>query len=253
MAPVAGPCYRVPMDPLVRASLLVRVAKFAALKVLTSPPVLGAVASRFQRAGRDYEDAVADRVRGVAKLGSREKLRFQPCEAQLALLERRIRRCSSQDLDGRRSAGRALQALLDGVVRMPGQANRIHDYWVFPILVDEPERVIAVLRRAGFDASSLPRSQAVSAPDEAKRERPVAALLGWSRPRGARARKRCSRARLRLRLAEFRLRRSLARPFAASPSTLPPCPLVTTPSSSAPVSPAPRSRHGLPRPGNGWR
>ncbi len=58
---------------------------------------------------------------------------------------------------------------------MPAQANPVHDYWVFPILVDEPLRVIAALRRAGFDASNLPSSRAVAAPADRPKLEPVVA------------------------------------------------------------------------------
>jgi len=47
---------------------------------------------------------------------------------------------------------------------MPAQANAHHDYWVFPLIVDEPRKLIDGLRAEGFDAAHLPRSQHIAAP-----------------------------------------------------------------------------------------
>ncbi len=43
--------------------------------------------------------------------------------------------------------------LLEGKVVCPGTSLHEHVHWVFPILVDNPEEVIAALRKAGFDAT----------------------------------------------------------------------------------------------------
>lgn len=158
-----------------RRSLFVRLAKFALLKTLTWPRVFGAVAGVFRLLDRDYEDPVADAVRGVARLGSAGKLRWRPNAAQLALLERRIRRFDEASIVRRRACGRSLRDRVVGLVRLPGDGSSRHDYWVFPILVDEPARVTAALRAEGFDASGLPRSQAIAAPDDRPKLEPVTA------------------------------------------------------------------------------
>jgi len=49
---------------------------------------------------------------------------------------------------------------------MPAQANVHHDYWVFPLVVDDPRKFIDGLRAEGFDASDLPRSQHIAAPPD---------------------------------------------------------------------------------------
>lgn len=147
-----------------RRSLALRALKFAALKALTWPWLFGSVVRGFRRLGRDYEDPIADSVRGVARLGSARKLRRRPCAPQLALLERRLRRFDGSGLDARRRAGEALRDRTRGLVPLPAQANPRHDYWVFPILVERPAEAIAALRSAGFDASGLPRSRTVAVP-----------------------------------------------------------------------------------------
>jgi hypothetical protein len=49
---------------------------------------------------------------------------------------------------------------------MPAQANAHHDYWVFPLIVDQPRKFIDGLRAEGFDAADLRRSQHIAAPKD---------------------------------------------------------------------------------------
>ena len=143
---------------------LIRVCKFAALKMVTSRLVMAAIYRYFKARGRDYEDALADSVRNVAKLGSSKKLRYRPSAGLLALLARRIYGFKEGSLEVRAAKGRRLRDLLGDSVVLPGQKSDHHDYWVFPLLVDEPAAFIEGLRAAGFDGANLPRSQAVAAP-----------------------------------------------------------------------------------------
>ena len=148
------------------ASQFKRVLKFAALKVLTSPFALGAIYKVFSTFKRDYEDALSNSVRNVAKLGSAKKLRYQPSTAMLRLLNRRIYAFKPGALEERTRQGKVLRELIGDAVVLPGQANATHSYWVFPLIVDRPKDFIAGLRAEGFDAANLPRSQAVAAPED---------------------------------------------------------------------------------------
>lgn len=155
---------RYPLQPTKRQAK--RVLQFAGLKLLTLPLVFGLVQRFFALTGRDYEDAVAESVRNVAVLKKAKNLRFQCSAALAALLCRRLARFDPASLERRAEKGRRLKALLGDSLALPGQANRHHDYWVFPAVVEEPLGFIAALRRQGFDAANLPRSQAVAAPDD---------------------------------------------------------------------------------------
>ncbi len=144
---------------------LKRCLQFSALRLVASRYVLSAIYFGFKLFGRDYEDAVTDRVRGVAKLGSAKRLRYQPSAGLLGLLCRRIYGFKEGSLDVRTAKGELLRDLLGDAVALPGQANAHHNYWVFPVLVDKPAAFVAGLRKLGFDSSGLPRSQAVAAPE----------------------------------------------------------------------------------------
>src|SRR3546814_10061866 len=114
--------------------------------------------------GKDYEDPVSDAVRNVASLGSNRKIRKRMPGAMLAVLERRLKRWREGSLAGFARKGESLRRKLGDAVVLPASGNRIHNYWVFPVLTDDPMRLIHALRKAGFDGANLPRSKTVSAP-----------------------------------------------------------------------------------------
>jgi len=143
-----------------------RVLKFMGLKIVLLPPVFGVLFRLCRMLGKDYEDPVSDAVRNVASLGSNRKIRKRMPAAMLAVLERRLIRWREGSLDGFARMGDSLRRKLGDSVVLPASANRIHNYWVFPILTDDPMRLIRALRSAGFDGANLPRSKTVSAPPE---------------------------------------------------------------------------------------
>jgi dTDP-4-amino-4,6-dideoxygalactose transaminase len=128
--------------------------------------VFGLVIKLFGLTGRDYEDAISDAVRGVAKLGSAKKLQYRPSAALLALLERRLRRWRDDSHAGHEHAGAVLRRHLGDAVTCPGIGNAPHKFWVFPILAEDPPAMIAALRKAGFDGANLPRSATVAPPED---------------------------------------------------------------------------------------
>lgn len=142
-----------------------RIAKFAALKVLLTRPVYGALMRYLEWRKIDYDTAVGDAVREVASLGTEKKLRKRPSTPMLSTMLRRLRRWEAEELRARSRAGDTLRSALEGAVSCPGIGNERHSYWVFPVLVDDPKQAMLALRRAGFDGTNLPRSEAVAAPE----------------------------------------------------------------------------------------
>ena len=141
-----------------------RILQFAGLKLLALPLVFGLMQRAYALRGKDFEDAVSEKVRNVAKFKQAKSLRLRPSAALAALLCRRLAGFRPAVLERRAEKGRRLRDLLGGSLLLPGQANGHHDYWVFPSLVEEPQGFIARLRRHGFDGAGLSRNQAVAAP-----------------------------------------------------------------------------------------
>lgn len=168
-----------PVQP--NAKHLKRIRQFMGLKIVTARPVLGALYRYFRARGKDYEDALADRVRDVAPLKSAKNLRFQPSAGMLALMNRRLAAFDPQSLERRSAKGGLLTSLINGATVLPAGEASHHDYWVYPIVADDPRAMIDGLRAHGFDAANLPRSQAVQAPDGRGELEPQIAVEALSR------------------------------------------------------------------------
>ncbi len=156
---------------------LKRVFKFMLLKAATSPTGLGAIYKFYKRRGKDYEDSLANKVRDVAPLLTVDKMRMQCSALLLWMMNRRLYNYTEDDVQNRQKKGEYLTSLLNGATRLPGQKNRHHDYWVYPILHAEPKVLIAALREKGFDAADLPRSQHIAAPVDRPQLEPQTAAL----------------------------------------------------------------------------
>lgn len=143
-----------------------RVWQFAGLKFVTSPTVLRIIHRVFSASGKTYEDAITENVRNVAPLKSLKNMRFRPSRAMLALLARRLRSFRPEPLERRAEMGRLLRDRLGGAVVVPAAGCAHHDYWVFPILVDDPGTFVSALRAEGFDSSDAARTAIVPAPPD---------------------------------------------------------------------------------------
>jgi dTDP-4-amino-4,6-dideoxygalactose transaminase len=55
---------------------------------------------------------------------------------------------------------------MTGVAKCPGAAAEIHSNWVFPVLAEEPNRLIRRILNAGFDASAAHSLSVVQPPDD---------------------------------------------------------------------------------------
>jgi dTDP-4-amino-4,6-dideoxygalactose transaminase len=151
-----------PIQPTKRQAK--RIFQFACLKLLALPLVFGLLQRLYALRGKDFEDSISEKVRNVAKYKRAKSLRIRPSAALANLLCRRLAYFRPEVLARRAEKGRRLKDLLGGCLTLPGQANAHHDYWVFPTVVEEPQGLIAQLRRHGFDGAGLSRNQAVAAP-----------------------------------------------------------------------------------------
>jgi dTDP-4-amino-4,6-dideoxygalactose transaminase len=152
-----------------------RILQFMGLKLVTSRPLLGLIYRYYRMRGRDYEDAIADRVRDVAPLKVKSNLRFRPSATMLHLLNRRLAKFNLSEIEKRAERGRYLTGKLKGIVRIPALANAHHDFWGFAMVVPNPGDFIHALRDAGFDAATLNRSQHIAAPQDRPQQEPVTA------------------------------------------------------------------------------
>jgi dTDP-4-amino-4,6-dideoxygalactose transaminase len=158
-----------------RSAYLMRLLKYAALKAATSPALYGALVHLLRTLRVDHDRLANHLVRGFPGPQFFDLIRRRPSGPLLSLLERRLRTCNTARLTARAAHGRILVRLIGGAVDCTGGELPDHTYWVFPILVDGPQRVIRGLLKAGFDATQGQSLSVVPAPADRPELRAVSA------------------------------------------------------------------------------
>ena len=158
-----------------RRSYVRRLLKYGALKGWSSRVAFGVLMSALRAMGRDPDRAINGSVRGFRAGGLLERVRRRPSAPLLAVLKRRLQTFDVHRLEDQREKGRLLGRLLNHQVACPAATVVPHTHWVFPILVDNPQQVLAGLRRAGFDATQGQSLWVVAAPGDRPWLEPTAA------------------------------------------------------------------------------
>jgi perosamine synthetase len=136
-----------------RRSYLKRLAKYAVLKALACPPICGLFVRICRTIGCDYDRMVNRAARGFPGDDFFEQIRRQPSAPLLAMLERRLTHRDDLRAERHVAKGVALADSLQNAIFCPAAAVIPHTYWVFPILVEEPNQMLEHLTRSGFDAT----------------------------------------------------------------------------------------------------
>jgi dTDP-4-amino-4,6-dideoxygalactose transaminase len=129
----------------------------------------------FRAAGAEYDQVANHMARGFPGGGFFESIRHQPSAPLLAVLDRRLKNFDPRRFERRVRMGQRLADMLQGRFKIQGQATSGHSYWVFPILVDEPRRVISLLWKAGFDATQGASLWVVDPPESRPELEPASA------------------------------------------------------------------------------
>ncbi len=130
-----------------------RAAKFALLKLVAGRVLYGCFVRLCRLAGSSHDEWVIAAVRNFKGGDLVARLRQQPAVPQLALLERRLSQSNNGFLHGRIAAGEFMRRQLAGVVDVPGAANALNSFWLFPVCSADKNRLVARLREGGFDAT----------------------------------------------------------------------------------------------------
>jgi perosamine synthetase len=115
--------------------------------------------------GYDLDTLVGGVVRGFPPHETAatffRRLRHRPSAPLLAMLYRRLRTFDGERLARRTSTGeRFARGLRVGDLH-PGQRSTQRTHWLFPVVVEDPEALVASLRRCGLDASRATSNIAV--------------------------------------------------------------------------------------------
>jgi perosamine synthetase len=152
-----------------------RLLKYAIMKWGSSPSVFAAAVSVCRLLGRDYDRIIGDAAHGFSVQHFFPRIRQQPSGPLVAMLNRRLRTYDPQRVAQRAARGRFLAGLLRDRLQCPAATVVPNSYWAFPIVVDNPGRVIEALCRAGFDSTQGHNLFAGHAPPGRAELDPVAA------------------------------------------------------------------------------
>lgn len=157
-----------------RGTYFKRLLKYSALKAASSRPLCDAVLSVCRAAELNHDHLINGAVRGFPGPHFFERIRRQPSEPLLAVLARRLWTFDPARLAQRAARGDYLVGLLPRELQRPGARVAEHNYWVFPILAEEPREVIAALSKAGFDATQGGSLKVIRPPQDRPDLDPVA-------------------------------------------------------------------------------
>jgi perosamine synthetase len=148
-----------------RGGYLKKLLKALGLVAVSRPRPYGLLARACERFGSDLDALVGGAIRGYPPhepaAAFFRHLRHRPSAPLLAMLSRRLRIFDRERLAKRASSGERLARRLRVEDLHPGRHSLERTHWLFPVVVDDPEALVASLRRRGLDASQATSSIAV--------------------------------------------------------------------------------------------
>src|ERR687897_1811816 len=148
-----------------RGGYLKKLLKILGLAAVSRPGLYGLLARACRRLGSDLDALVSGVVRGFPPREPATmflwRLRHRPSAPLLAMLSRRLRTFDGERLARRASTGERFARRLRVVDLHPGQRSLQRTHWLFPVVVEDPETLVASLRWRGLDASQATSSIAV--------------------------------------------------------------------------------------------
>lgn len=131
-----------------------RVLKYGLVRILSTRPVCGSIYRIMKWRGSNHDRLASNMARGFAGPGFFQKIRKGPAKPLLALLAHKLESWDESETENRRAHGQFLFNALGNEFHVLGSGMIRQTWWVFPILVDQPELVVPKLWDAGFDATN---------------------------------------------------------------------------------------------------
>ncbi|MBC7284244.1 aminotransferase class V-fold PLP-dependent enzyme [Hoeflea sp.] len=131
--------------------LFYRVAKFGAVLLFRGPRRLGFIARLAALTGRDPDIFIGSMAKGFAGQGLIARIRHRLPEAVRSLIAHKLR--THPGAAQRKARARQFIAMIDPGLTVPGRANPSTSYWLLPVCVADPSRLVGALRARGYDAS----------------------------------------------------------------------------------------------------
>lgn len=137
-----------------RTRYVLRLLKYAALKVASYRFPFGVLLRVLSWVGMDTDAWLNARVRSFGDAGLVSALRQRPSGSLFALLDRRLRDFDMAGVACRQRRGLGFERMIRGYACVPGVAAAWRGFDLFPVRVANTARLLATLRRRGFDAGT---------------------------------------------------------------------------------------------------
>lgn len=128
-----------------------RVIKFAAVLAFRGPLRLGLVTRAVALLGRDPDLFVGSMAKGFAGPGLMARIRHRLPAPVRRLIAYKL--ATHAGVSERKARARRFIAMLDPALMVPGQSAAGASFWLLPVCVTEPLKLVGELRSQGFDAS----------------------------------------------------------------------------------------------------
>lgn len=132
-----------------------RLAKGAFIKILSNRRIFALLCRVANWLNIDYDQKLQLASKTFPKSGFSKKIRQRPCSALILLLRRRLNRFNSDAILERKKIAEQIIRHTNKPLIFTGLSAPLNTFWVFTVLVDDPDKTTARLRRNGFDATRL--------------------------------------------------------------------------------------------------
>ena len=139
-----------------RSVFLQRLIKYSILHGITTPAMYGVLVRIAGLLGKSHDEMLTAAIRGFSSDDFFSLIRLQASTPLLSLLWRRLTNFDPDFLATRKANSQKLARLLHNVpgVQPPGETAETHAYWLFPVMVKNPQKVCRALVAAGFDVTT---------------------------------------------------------------------------------------------------
>ncbi|QDV48340.1 aminotransferase class I/II-fold pyridoxal phosphate-dependent enzyme [Gimesia fumaroli] len=144
--------------------LIFNICKFACLKVISTKPFFDIITALARRWGKSVDDVLGGLTRGFADENLLAQLRQQPSTGTLRLLRHRLQTYNARRIHQRIQHAQRIITWLGLEQSQPELLDPRHSFWLFPLLNNQPERLIANLEQQGFDSTQRGRLAVVPPP-----------------------------------------------------------------------------------------
>lgn len=130
-----------------------RIVRFGAMSMATPPLIYGSVIHVLKAFRVNHENLIHTSTKSLSNVATKRWLRARPCYALLRVIELRVKE-SNDGIKLRIEKGSIIHEAIGSAIDLVLRGRTPNNYWMIPILIDDPESFKKALRSEGFDVLS---------------------------------------------------------------------------------------------------